>query len=112
MKKRIGSKLYNTDTAISVLPEINLYRQSWGQTFFIFDGKTITPVDYIDAESIIRKSKNPEAIKLLTRKADKQGDSNIRISAASADRLSAYCRRHKTSQKKVVEDLIDTLPDD
>lgn len=110
MKKRLGTKLYNTDTAILVLPEKNLYRQSWGQTYFFFDGKTITPVDYEDAEKIILESNDSKAILTLTRKADKQGDTNIRISAASADRLALYCRQNQVTQKKVIEDYIDTLP--
>ena len=34
MKKRIGTKLYDTDTAIAVIPEKNLYRTQKKQTFF------------------------------------------------------------------------------
>ncbi len=112
MKKRIGSKLYNTETAIPVLPEQNLFRQSWGQTFFFFDGNSITPIEYKDAELLIRESGNQDAIKLLTRKADKQGDTNIRISAHCADRLSAYCRENQLTQKQVIENFINTLPID
>ena len=112
MRKRIGTKLYDTDKGILVLPEINLYRQPLGRSFYYFNGEKITPVPYEEAEKMITESGNETAIASLYRKPNNDGDTHVAISAASADRLSAYCRRHKTSQKKVVEELIDTLPDD
>ncbi len=112
MKKRIGTILYNTETALLLIPEKNLYRTQRKQTYFLFDGQTITPVSYQEAEKMIHETDNPDLEKFLKRVPNNKGLTGIFISAASADKLSAYCRRHKTSQKKVVEDLIDTLPDD
>ncbi len=112
MKKRIGSKLYDTDTAILIIPEQNLYRTQKNQTYFLFDGNIITPLDFEEAENIIKKYGSADLINMLKRKPNKKGQISVMISPSSADRLSAYCRRHKTSQKKVVEELIDTLPDD
>ena len=112
MRKRIGSKLYDTDSALIIIPEKNLYRTQKNQTYFIYDGNNIFPLNYHEAEKIIYEFGNEETKKYLSHKPDVYGRAKINISAASAERLSAYCRRHKVSQKQVVEDLIDSLPDD
>lgn len=109
MRKRIGTKIYDTDKGVLVLPELNLYRQPLGRSFYYFDGEKITPISYDEAEKIIFESGNETAIASLHRKPNYKGETHIAISAASADRLSAYCRKHKTSQKKVIEDYIETL---
>ena len=109
MRKRIGTKLYDTDKGVLVLPDINLYRQPLGRSFYYFDGEKITPIPYDEAEKIIFESGNETAIASLYRKPNYKGDTHIAISAASADRLSAYCRENNVTQKKVIEDYIDTL---
>ena len=108
MVKRIGSKIYDTDKAILVL-EPDLYKKINAFEFFRFNGKTITPIDFETAQKEIIDSNNQEAINHLSRKRDKQGNTHVAISAASADRLSAYCRQHHVTQKKVIEDFIETL---
>ena len=54
MKKRIGTKLYDTEKAAPVLPDLGLYKQGQKQTYFIFDGVTITPLSYEDAAAMLQ----------------------------------------------------------
>ena len=108
MKKRIGSKLYDTDTALCILPDRGLYRTQRNQTYFLFDGEKITPVEYDDAAEMIREAGGGDH--LLVHRPDVKGNSRVNISAAAADRLAAYCRAHGVTQKKVIEDFIDSLP--
>ena len=112
MKKRIGTIEYNTDTAIVIIPEKDLYRAQKKQTYFLFDGKSITPLTYQEAEKMIHETNNPDIEKFLKRVPNNKGLSGVFISAASVDKLSAYCRRHKVTQKEVIEDFIKSLPDD
>lgn len=108
MIKRIGSKLYNTDTALCILPEKGLYRTQRNQTYFLYDEKTITPISFDEAAAMIQATGGGDH--LLRHRPDVNGRSKINISADSADRLAAYCRTHGVSQKKVIEDFIDSLP--
>ena len=111
MKKRIGSKLYDTDAAICVLPEQNLYRQRHKTTFFLFDGVQITPVDTDQAAEMIREYGSPaDTAFLVSRNPDVQGRAAVSISADAANRLVEYCRQHGVSQKKIIEDFIYNLP--
>ena len=109
MKKRIGTKLYDTDTAILVVPELNLYRTQKKQTYFYYDGEVITPIEYQEAEKVITKSNNINAINMLGRRGDRRGNSKIEISALAADRLAAYCRASGKTQKEVIEEFINSL---
>lgn len=106
MKKRIGSKLYNTDTAICVIPELKLYKQNGRQTYFIFDESNITPVEFSKAESMLKEY---GLLKLTKRKPSKTNEASLHISPDAADRLSSYCRSHNVTQKKVLEQFIATL---
>lgn len=105
MKKRIGTKLYNTDTAVCVLPDLNLYRQNI-QTYFIFDEHEIKPIDYAEAESILKEHGLDN---LAKRKPARNGVTSLHVSPSAADRLAAYCRSHNVTQKKVLEEFIATL---
>ena len=107
MKKRIGTKLYDTDTAVLVLPENNLYRTQKNQTYFTFDGQTITPVEFDQAAEMISTAGAGDD--LLKRRPNYKGKSTISISAEYATRLAAYCRRHNVSQISVIEAFIDEL---
>ena len=107
MKKRIGSKLYNTDTAICVLPDQHLYRAQKMQTYFRFDGETITPVDY---ETAVKMLADGGADDILTgHKASRKGYSSIGITPSAADRLAAYSRKTGIPMKKIIEDYIESL---
>ena len=108
MKKRIGSKLYDTDTAICVIPEKGLYRAQKKQTYFLFDGEKITPIEYEEAAKMITAMWGGD---MLKHKAYGRGkNSSIHVSADLVDRLAVYCRRNGVSQKKVIEDFIRSLP--
>ena len=109
MKKRIGTKLYDTDTAVLLIPEINLYRTQRKQTYFYFDGSEINPVEHSEAEQLLKQHGLDIYLK---HKSSKKGQSSICIPAVSADRLSAYCRRHNVTQTEVIKNYIDSLPDD
>ena len=106
MKKRIGTKLYNTETADCVSAEIGLYRQHKKQSYFIYDGKNIKAIDNDAAKELLRQHGIQDVI---TRKPGKNGDAKLGVSPASADRLANYCRSHGVTQKKVLEDFISTL---
>ena len=108
MKKRIGTKYYNTETAICVLPEIGLYRTQKKQTYFFFDGKEITPISYDEAVKIITEHGGADNIRFNHTPTDK-GRATISIPAQYVDKLAAYCRRNNVSQVKVITDFIDSL---
>ena len=65
MKKRIGTKLYDTDKGIPVLPEMGLYKQPLKRSFYLFDGEKITPVEYAEAEQMIKASGNADLMQYL-----------------------------------------------
>lgn len=110
MKKRIGSKLYDTETAVCILPAYNLYRTQRKKTFFLFDGADITPVSYEDAEKMIMTFGSAEDQKSLYHVPTKKGNCMIGVDPAAADRLSAYCRKNNVTQKSVLESFINSLP--
>jgi hypothetical protein len=108
MKKRIGTKIYDTESAILVLPEKGLYRAQKKQTYFLFDGETITPVEYDQAAEMITAAGGGDLLK--HKPLGRGNNSTLNVSAPAADRLAEYCRRHGVSQKKVLEDFISNLP--
>ena len=109
MKKRIGSKLYDTERGIPVLPEQNLYKQPSKKTFYLFDGETITPVSYDEAYNMIQGAGRNDLLSIMGRKADRKGNACIKVSAEHADKLNEYSRRMGISQKKLLEQFIDSL---
>lgn len=106
MKKRIGTKLYDTDKAVPVLPDRGLYKQGNRQTYFIFDGETITPIDFWEAEAFLEDA---GIIEVTRHSQDLKGRAKIAVSPDAADRLAAFCRVHGVTQKKVIEDFIYSL---
>lgn len=108
MKKRIGSKLYNTDTAICVLPEQHLYRAQKMQTYFRYDGETIIPVDYDEAVKMLSEGGGADGI-MTGHKASHKGCTVINVSPGAADHLAAYSRKTGISMKKIIEDYIYSL---
>lgn len=107
MKKRIGSRLYNTDTAECIAESIGLYRQRNRQTYFIYDGQEIKPIEYNEAEKLLLEIGIKDT---TTHKAGKNGQTKIGVSPAAADRLAAYCRINNITQKAVIESFINSLP--
>lgn len=106
MKKRIGTKLYDTDTAICVIPEINLYKQGRKHSYYFYDGETIQPITFPEAHDILEKY---GLLDITKRKPEKKGGTALHVSPESADHLAKYCLYRGITQKKVLEDFIATL---
>ena len=109
MKKRIGSKLYDTARGIPVLPELNLYKQPSKKTFYLFDGETITPISYDEAHDMILRAGREDLLGILGRKSDPKGNSCIKISAEHANKIAEYSRITGIPQKTLIEQFIDSL---
>ena len=109
MKKRIGTKLYDTDKGIPVLPEKGLYKQPMKRSFYLFDGEKIEPVEYDQAEQMIRGAGNADLMQFLEAKPNYRGVNQISIDADHYKRLMAYSRKTGVSCKKLVEQFIDSL---
>ena len=110
MKKRIGTKIYDTEKGISVLPELGLYKQPKNRTFYLFDGEKITPISYDEAENMVRGAGREDLLSnLFHRKADYRGCSNVQISIEHTEKLSAYSRKVGKSMKSIIEAYIDSL---
>ena len=111
MKKRIGTKIYDTDKAECILPEKNLYKQQKNRTFFIYDGTVITPLTFEEASEIIRAADDPELEKVLNVKPDIRGCTNIGITMDHYTKLADYARKNGRSMKSIIEQFIDSLPE-
>lgn len=111
MKKRIGTKLYDTDAGIPVIHEKHLYKQANKRTFYLFDGEKIEPLTLEQAAEMIRGEGDPDLeAKWLGIKADTRGCTRMTLSIDSYNKLSAYSRRTGQSMKSLVEAFIDSLP--
>lgn len=111
MKKRIGTKLYDTEKGIPVIPEIGLYKQPQKKTFYLFDGENITPLSFEETENVIRGAGRDDLLSMLKRSHDAKGVTNLRIKAESVDKLAAYSRKTGQSMKSIIEAYIDSLPE-
>lgn len=112
MKKRIGTKLYDTDRAALILPAIGLYKQPARLSFFLFDGgEGIRPVTVEEARGLVEQYGGPDDMRHFTRRGDRHGLTTVQISAEAADALEAYCERHGVTQKAVIEGFIASLKD-
>ena len=109
MKKRIGTKLYDTDTAICVLPEKNLYKQAKNRTFFTFDGAVITPLTFEAAAEIIRETGNPDLVSYLQVKPSNRGCATLAVTVDRYYKLERYAKSRGVSMKSVIEAFIDDL---
>ena len=109
MKRRIGTKLYDTDKAIPVLPEQGLYKQPNKRTFFLYVGNTITPIEYETAADMIAQAENPDLLKYLEVKPNSRGCASQMISIEKYNKLAKYAQQVGRSQKSIIEDFIDSL---
>lgn len=110
MKKRIGSKLYDTEKGIPVIPARGLYKQPNKRTFYLFDGVTITPITYDEAADMIRGAGDPELFEsVFSHKADAKGMGRVAVSIEHLEKLAAYSRKVGIPQKKLLETYIDSL---
>lgn len=112
MKKRIGSKLYDTEKGVPVLPEKNLYKQANKRTFYLYDGKQITPLTFEEAADMIRGAGDPDLEKYLEVKVTARGC--VSVGVVTTDhyhKLEQYARREGRSMKSIIESFIDSLPE-
>lgn len=112
MKKRIGSKLYDTEKGIPVLPEKNLYKQPAKRTFYLFDGEKITPVSYEDAAEMIRGAGNDDLLKYLEVKPSNRGCVTLSVTVDRYQKLGRYAHAKGISMKSIIEKFIDDLPEE
>lgn len=117
MKKRIGSKLYDTDNGILILkdaaPGQSLYKQPNKRTFYLFGGETISPLTFDEAAEIIRGVGDPDLVHFLEVKTSDRGC--ISIGSVTADRyhkLERIARARGVSMKSIIESFIDSLPEE
>lgn len=111
MRKRIGTKLYDTEAAICILPAANLYKQQNKRTFFIFDGENITPITIEQAADIIRGAGDPELEKVLQVKPSNRGCMTLGVTLDRYNKLERYARSQGRSMKSIIEEFIDGLPE-
>lgn len=111
MKKRIGSKIYDTEKGIPVLPEKGLFKQPKNRTFYLFDGKQITPISFDEAAEMIRGAGDAEAEKLLGVKTDPRGCVRLAVTLDRYYKLERYAAAHNVSMKSIIEAYIDSLPE-
>ena len=109
MKKRIGTKIYDTDKGIPVLPEQNLYKQPKNRTFYLFDGEKIEPLTIDQAESIVRESGNLDLLSYLDVKPSRKGCVTVGISYDHFRKLDRYAARNGRPMKSILEEYIDSL---
>lgn len=109
MKKRIGTKLYDTEKGIPVIPEAGLYKQPNKKTFYLFDGEKITPINYAEAETMIRGAGNPELLKFFENKPSNRGCVTVTITLEKYKKLEQFARAENKSMKSIIEDFIDSL---
>ena len=111
MKKRIGTKIYDTEKGIPVIPEKGLYKQPKQRSFYLFDGETITPLTFDQADKMITETGDPALLQMLEIRKDSRGAVRVGVSAVKYDKLTAYSRKTGISCKKLIEQFIDSLPE-
>jgi hypothetical protein len=111
MKKRIGSKIYDTEKGIPVLPEKGLYKQPKNRTFYLFDGKQITPISFDYAAKMIREAGDPALLEMLEVKPSNRGCVTLAVTIDRYYKLERYAKAHNVSMKSIIEAYIDSLPE-
>lgn len=113
MKKRIGSKLYDTDNGILVMPDVtpgnSLYKQPKNRTFYFFDGEKITPVEFSEAAELIRGAGDPDLLKMLEIKPSNRGCATLSVTVDRYYKLERVAKARGVSMKSIIENFIDSL---
>lgn len=109
MKKRIGTKIYDTGKGIPVLPELGLYKQPNKRTFYLFDGEKITPISYDEAENMVRGAGRDDLLEIFGTIGDNRGCTRITVKKDSYNKLFEYSRITGRSMKSIIENYIDSL---
>ena len=116
MKKRIGSKLYDTDRGELILQDPitgqDLYKQPKKRSFYLFDGGSIEPLTFDQAAEIIRSKGDPELYRYLEVKPDARGCTKISVTVRHYNKLQAFASRQGLSVKSLIESFIDSLPEE
>lgn len=112
MKKRIGSKLYDTEKGILILPEKNLFKQANKRTFYLFDGKQITPLTFDEAADMIRGAGDPDLEKYLEIKPSNRGCATLAVTIDRYYKLENIAKSCGVSMKSIIESFIDSLPEE
>lgn len=109
MKKRIGTKIYDTEKGIPVLPELGLYKQPNKRTFYLFDGEKITPVSYDEAKNMVRGAGRDDLLEYFRVKPSNRGCITLTITVDRYYKLEQYARSRNVSMKSIIETYIDSL---
>jgi len=112
MRKRIGTKLYDTSKGIPVIPGEGLYKQPSKRSFYLFDGSEITPLTIDQAETMIRGAGDPELMRFLEIKPSRKGTATVAVTVRHYLKLDRYARGRGRSMKNVIESFIDSLPNE
>lgn len=116
MKKRIGSKLYDTDRGELILKDPitgqDLYKQPKKRSFYLFDGGTIEPLTFDQAAEIIRSKGDPDLLQYLEVKPDARGCTKISVTVRHYNKLQTFASRRGQSIKSIIESFIDSLPEE
>ena len=113
MKKRIGSKLYDTDRGELILQDPitgqDLYKQPNKWSFYLFDGGSIEPLTFDQAAEIIRGKGDPDLLQYLEVKPDARGCTKISVTVRHYNKIQAYASRQGQSVKSIIVSFIDSL---
>lgn len=109
MKKRIGTKIYDTEksTAVMEIGQETLYKKRTSEEFFLYgEERGFTPLE----ESAVIGLIGNERYKELTRKkGDEWGAATIAVNVSDVERLKEYARNEGRSVKSLVEEWVDGL---
>lgn len=116
MKKRVGSKLYDTDNGILILQDIgitglSLYKQPKNRSFYLYDGDQITPLELDEAAELIRRAGDPDLLRYLEVKPSPKGCVTLAVTLDRYNKLNRIAATRGVSMKSIIESYIDSLPE-
>ena len=109
MKKRIGTKLYDTEKGIPVIPELGLYKQPNKKTFYLFNEEKITPISTDEAKNMIMGAGRDDLLSMFENKANNRGCVTLTVTVDRYYKLQQYAKDKNVSVKSVIEAYIDSL---
>lgn len=109
MKKRIGTKIYDTEksTVVMSVGRETLYKKAKSKDFFLYgEERGFTPLE----ESAVIGLIGNERYKELTRKkGDEWGIVMLSVLLEDVERLNSYAKNEGRSVKSLVEEWVDRL---
>lgn len=109
MKKRIGTKIYDTEksTAVMKIGKETLYKKRTSEEFFLYgEERGFTP---LEESSVIGLIGNERYKELTRKKGDEWGAATIAVNVSDVERLKEYARNEGRSVKSLVEEWVDGL---